>query len=230
MTPLLTGDDIAEEALDDWRVVAGALHTRLRFATYRDGLALVAAIGEAAEATDHHPDLDLRYGHLDVRLFSHDRFGLTRRDVRSARAISAIATAQGATAHPRECQVVEVAVDTARPQLLSPFWRAVLAVDVHPHSDTDLVDRAGRTPSVWFQECAPREGKDRTHVDVHVPADVAAERVADAVAAGGRVVTDEFAPSWWVLADPDDNLVCVCTWHEPPAAADEPDDAPAAAG
>ena len=33
------------------------------------------------------------------------------------------------------------------------------------------------------------------------------------VAAGGRLVTDEYAPSWWVLADADGNLACVCTWQ-----------------
>ena len=35
----------------------------------------------------------------------------------------------------------------------------------------------------------------------------------EVVAAGGRLVTDEFAPSWWVLADADGNEACVCTWQ-----------------
>ena len=30
----------------------------------------------------------------------------------------------------------------------------------------------------------------------------------------GELVTDEFAPAWWVVADPDGNLACVCTWQE----------------
>ena len=37
-------------------------------------------------------------------------------------------------------------------------------------------------------------------------------RVAAAVAAGGRVVSDEMAPSGWVLADPEGNEACVATW------------------
>ena len=41
--------------------------------------------------------------------------------------------------------------------------------------------------------------------------DAAAERRAAVEAAGGRLVTDEFAPSWWVYADPDGNEVCICT-------------------
>jgi len=35
-----------------------------------------------------------------------------------------------------------------------------------------------------------------------------------AIAAGGRLVTDEHAPSWWTLADPEGNEVDVTTWLE----------------
>ncbi len=33
-----------------------------------------------------------------------------------------------------------------------------------------------------------------------------------AVAAGGRLLDDGFAPAFWVLADAEGNEVCVCTW------------------
>ena len=59
----------------------------------------------------------------------------------------------------------------------------------------------------------PRTDRDRFHIDVTVPHDVARERIASALAAGGSLVTDHFAPSWWVLADPDGNEACVCTWQ-----------------
>jgi 4a-hydroxytetrahydrobiopterin dehydratase len=49
-------------------------------------------------------------------------------------------------------------------------------------------------------------------VDVSVPHDEAPSRVAAAIAAGGRLVTAEFAPSWWVLADPEGNEACVAIW------------------
>ena len=45
-----------------------------------------------------------------------------------------------------------------------------------------------------------------------VPHDQAEAGVAAAIAAGGRLVTDEHAPSWWVLADTEGNEVCVATW------------------
>ena len=49
------------------------------------------------------------------------------------------------------------------------------------------------------------------HIDLWVPHDVAEERIAAAVSAGGRVVDDENAPSFVVLADPEGNRACVCT-------------------
>ena len=59
---------------------------------------------------------------------------------------------------------------------------------------------------------APRPQRNRIHVDVWVPHDQAEARVAAAIAAGGHLVTDEHAPSWWVLADAEGNEACVATW------------------
>lgn len=39
--------------------------------------------------------------------------------------------------------------------------------------------------------------------------------MAAAIAAGGRLVTDKYAPSWWTLADAEGNEADVCTWMEP---------------
>jgi 4a-hydroxytetrahydrobiopterin dehydratase len=46
---------------------------------------------------------------------------------------------------------------------------------------------------------------------VWVPYDQAEARIAAATAAGGRLVTDEHAPAWWVLADAEGNEACVST-------------------
>ena len=42
--------------------------------------------------------------------------------------------------------------------------------------------------------------------------DEAYPRIRAALAAGGRMVDDSFARSFWVLADAEGNEVCVCTW------------------
>jgi 4a-hydroxytetrahydrobiopterin dehydratase len=49
-------------------------------------------------------------------------------------------------------------------------------------------------------------------VGVWVPHDQAETRIAAAIAAGGHLVTDQHAPSWWVLADAEGNEACVATW------------------
>ena len=70
-------------------------------------------------------------------------------------------------------------------------------------------------PAFWFQQMdEPRTEHNRFHIDVIVPHEIAQERIDAAVAAGGVVVTDQYARSWWVLADPEGNEACVCTWQD----------------
>ena len=38
-------------------------------------------------------------------------------------------------------------------------------------------------------------------------------RIERALAAGGRLVSDSRAPAFWILADPEGNEACVCTWQ-----------------
>jgi hypothetical protein len=83
----------------------------------------------------------------------------------------------------------------------------------YPGSHQHLIDPRGRGPLVYFQQMdAPRPQRYRIHFDVWVPHDQAEARIAAAIAAGGHLVTDEYAPSWWVLADAEGNEACVCTW------------------
>jgi len=58
----------------------------------------------------------------------------------------------------------------------------------------------------------PRPGDGGAiHVAVWVPYELAEARVAAALAAGGRMVRDKFAPSWWTLADAAGNEADVAT-------------------
>ncbi len=92
---LRSESQVRAEGLEGWRVEDGALRARFRTKRFATGLRLVNRIGEAAEEANHHPDLDLRYPHVDVTLASHDVGGLTARDVRMARTISALAAGEG---------------------------------------------------------------------------------------------------------------------------------------
>ncbi|MEJ7763842.1 MAG: VOC family protein, partial [Thermomicrobiales bacterium] len=92
-----------------------------------------------------------------------------------------------------------------------PFLRALLGC--LEKGSEDLVDPHGRWPSFWFQQMdAPRPRRNRVHIDVSVPHDRAETRIAAAIAAGGHLVTDRYAPEWWVLADAEGNEARVATW------------------
>src|SRR3954468_20990953 len=96
----LSDREVAEAGLTGWSMQPDGLRTRLATKDFATGLRLVQQIGAAAEAADHHPDLDLRYAYVDVRLISHDVGAVTDRDVRLARTISDLASAAGVTAEP----------------------------------------------------------------------------------------------------------------------------------
>jgi 4a-hydroxytetrahydrobiopterin dehydratase len=66
----------------DWRYVRGRLRLDLRFATFPDAIAFVRAAADAAEAEDHHPDIDIRYARVRLSLWTHDAPGITERDFR----------------------------------------------------------------------------------------------------------------------------------------------------
>jgi len=53
------------------------------------------------------------------------------------------------------------------------------------------------------------------HVGIWVPHDQANARVAAGLAAGGRMVRDDFAPSWWTLADAAGNEADIATTTAP---------------
>jgi 4a-hydroxytetrahydrobiopterin dehydratase len=214
MTPRdnLSFAEVEAAGLTDWRQLFEVLRTRFLTGDFATGLTLVNRIGELAEAANHHPDVDLRYPHVNVALCSHDVFGVTSRDLDLARKISAAAAELGVTADPAATSVVEIALDTWDHEEIKPFWKAVLAMDDHPRFDVELRDLSGAQPTLWFQETDEHvEPRQRFHLDVRVPPEVAEERIAAAIAAGGRLVTDEFAPRFVVLADPQGNRACVTT-------------------
>lgn len=198
--------------LDDWRVVLGRLQTRLLTGDFATGARPVARIAELADELDHHPDVDLRYTHVTVTTVSHDVGRLTARDRRLASAISRLAQEEGVEAAPHQVSALEIALDVLDGPAVEPFWAAVLGYE--SDGEDEVVDPAARSATLWFQQMdEARPGRGRFHLDITVPHDVAPERVEAALAAGGRLVTDEFAPSWWVLADAEGNEVCVCTWQ-----------------
>jgi 4a-hydroxytetrahydrobiopterin dehydratase len=212
----LTGQQIADESLDGWAYLLGGLQTRIRTPDFATGLSIVNAIGAAAEEMGHHPDVDLRYAHVDVRLTSHDARGVTDRDVRLARTIASIAADAGVAMECASVSRLELALDTPAFASIAPFWRAVMAMadGTAAGADDELRDPFDALPVVWFQKSGREEPRQRWHPDVWVDPAQVRSRIDAALANGGTLVSDEEAPSFWVLADPEGNKVCLCTWQD----------------
>jgi 4a-hydroxytetrahydrobiopterin dehydratase len=209
----------ARPDLPDWRVVLGRIEAGYRASTFDEAAALTGRIASAAEAAGHHPDVDLRYpADVYVRLTTHATGGLTDADASLAGTISAVAAEAGAVSNPRAAVGLEVAIDAIDIDAVRPFWKAVLGYDEVPNDDGQvffLTDPRRVGPDFWFQQMdAPRPQRNRIHIDVSVPHDVAEQRVADAIAAGGHLVSDRRARAFWILADAEGNEACVCTWQD----------------
>jgi 4a-hydroxytetrahydrobiopterin dehydratase len=78
--------------LEGWTREGDAITKTYQCRGWKRALALVAAIGEAAIALDHHPDIHLeRYRYVRVVLTTHVVHGLSQADLDLAARIDALA-------------------------------------------------------------------------------------------------------------------------------------------
>jgi 4a-hydroxytetrahydrobiopterin dehydratase len=200
----------ANDAVPGWRALASGLHVTVATDDFATALALVDRIGAIAEEQQHHPDLDLRWGRVHVVTSSHDVGGISDRDVRLATAVNEVLAEMGLEPETTRVAELEIAIDAMDIPAVRPFWAAVLGYD--DGRGQTLVDPESVRPSWWFQQMdEPRPQRNRVHVDVWVAPEEAGPRIARAIEAGGRMLSDSEAPSFWVLADPEGNEACICT-------------------
>jgi len=207
--------------LPDWRVLLGRIEATYRAGTFERAAALVQQIAAAVGESGHQADLDLRVpDRVIVSMATPEERWFTTADVDLAATISQLAASAGATSDPQSASRLEVAIDAIDIDAVLPFWRAILGYEDEPPRKPGgqvlaIVDPHRIGPAFWFQQMdAPRPQRNRIHLDVTVPHDVAEERIAAAVAAGGRVLSDKSARAFWVLADPEGNEACICTWQD----------------
>ena len=94
--PVTAAQFAAEEGLAPWRYLLGTIQADFRAGSFPAAGAFVVAVAEAAEAADHHPDIDVRYpDRVRIVLTTHAAHGLTTEDVTLARTISRIAADLG---------------------------------------------------------------------------------------------------------------------------------------
>ena len=73
--------------LPGWTLSEGALVKQWTFADFIAAICFVDEVAVAAEAANHHPDIDIRYNVVRLALRSHDEGGVTERDAALAHAI-----------------------------------------------------------------------------------------------------------------------------------------------
>lgn len=91
--PLLTDSEIADAltGLDGWSRSGDALTRSVEAASFPAGIDLVRRVADAAEAANHHPDIDIRWRTVTFTLSTHSAGGLTAQDVALAREIDRLA-------------------------------------------------------------------------------------------------------------------------------------------
>jgi len=207
-----------------WRYLLGAYETSVAVGN----LAEAARVGACAAAAcgaeaDRHLHIDLNADRVDLTLLDASASAVTARDVELAFGITDSVRDLGfdTTASPaglRPVQALEIAIDAIDIAAIRPFWKAALAYVDEPGKDGPhdaLVDPHRSGPALWFQQMdEPRPQRNRIHFDITVAHDEADARIAAALAAGGKLVSDDEARAFWILADVEGNEICVCTWQD----------------
>jgi hypothetical protein len=206
--------DRAETA--DWQAVFGAVASYRTTSTeqQRDLAAAAAALADDAGfplLVDLRPGLVVLDTGKD--LWEGDAHGLDVDFTTLAAQLQAAARDVGATADPGLPRLVQVVLDAADIPAVRAFWVAALGYAHDRRAGlTDVVDPRRLNPVLMFQdvdlaETERRRQRNRIHLELAVPSDVAPARLATALAAGGRLLDE--AEGRWRVADPEGNELVV---------------------
>jgi 4a-hydroxytetrahydrobiopterin dehydratase len=94
MAPMATMSDTeVKDALADlpnWELSGSEIVKEYKFADFAAAMAFVNQVAEAAEAANHHPDIDIRWNKITLTLATHSAGGLTDKDFALAQAIESL--------------------------------------------------------------------------------------------------------------------------------------------
>ncbi len=81
----------ALSAMDGWQGGRTGIERTVELDTFGDAIAFVNRVADAAEEMNHHPDIDIRWRKVTLRLVTHSVGGfVTDKDLTLARRIDAI--------------------------------------------------------------------------------------------------------------------------------------------
>jgi 4a-hydroxytetrahydrobiopterin dehydratase len=205
-------DFLSAEGVEDWVVLHGGPTAVFRVGSLVEAAQLAEAVA-AVPGLEERTVMSVTRSQLTVRL-TREVWGTEERHVEVARAVSEVARQRGATADRAAVQEVQLAISAKPADIDIGFWRAVLGY-APMHERDNAIDPLGHGSTVWMQDLNPEKPlRHAMHVDVSVAREVAEERLAAALAAGGRIVDDSEAPSAWILSDRAGNKVCITAWPD----------------
>ncbi len=91
--PVLSAEEVdasLAEQHTEWERVDDTLTTTVTLRDFAAALTFVNAVGAAAEAANHHPDIDIRWNKVTLVLTTHSSGGLTVLDLALASAIDSL--------------------------------------------------------------------------------------------------------------------------------------------
>ena len=204
------------EQAPDWRIVSDGACAFYRISSLVQAAMFVSALAQIAGLSEHMYGIDVRRDNVTVRVVTlrEDYMGMTTRDLELARRISDVAREQGLEADPSQIQSLLIVPGAPDIKKVMPFWQAVMGYVPRPDSvEEDLIDPRDRGNAMWFEQMeeARPGGLGAIHLAVWMPLEETQKRVDAALAAGGHLVRDDYAPAWWTLADEYGNEVDVAT-------------------
>jgi 4a-hydroxytetrahydrobiopterin dehydratase len=219
-----------------WRLILGVAvtHVRVPSLTAAADAASIAVAAVGAEGNGHLT-AEVHADRVVLRLHTATIGSVSELDLGLAQTVTEALAARSLRTEPGDeaavPQAIEIAIDALDIPLVRPFWQAVTGYVDAPGPpdlpDGALLDPLRRGPAIWFQQMDEPRGRiggqersdpgnvirNRIHLDVDVAPELAQSRIDAALAAGGTMRNDGAAPAFWVLADPEGNEACICTWQ-----------------
>lgn len=200
----------------DWQAVFSAMacYRVTSTAQQRD---LAAAAAALADAAGFPLLIDLRPGLVIIDSakdqWVDDAHGLELDFTGLAADLQIAAHELGATADPGLPRFVQLFLDAADVAAVRAFWASALGY-IHDRRAWvgDIDDPRRLNPVLAFQEIdvsetERRRQRNRIHIELAVPSDVAQTRLAETVAAGGRLLDE--SEERWRVADPEGNELVI---------------------
>lgn len=85
----LNSNEILAQISSNWQLSENndLLSRRFELSNFTEALELVNKIGGLAEAEQHHPDINLGWGYVEIYLSTHDIGGISEKDIALAKDI-----------------------------------------------------------------------------------------------------------------------------------------------